>query len=236
MLCNHALMRVLSILTIIFISYLPSHAGSIVCLSGEEGEGTMIEFEYDAVGNIVRQDIYKPPIANFTFAPASGDFFIALRDVAFTDLSTGNPSPDTWSWDFGDIDRNSSSEQNPLHPFTTEGNYTITLDISNPCGSDQTTKDIEVLPCPNRKVRVEGINPGIHDSLFDAYNAAGDGDIIRSQAVHFTNNLIIAKNLTIEGGYNCDFIPIISGYTTIHGSLTVDSGTFTVNASNLVLD
>ena len=47
----------------------------------------------------------------------------ALLDVQFEDISSG--SPDSWTWDFGD--GNTSTDQNPLHTYATEGDYTVTL-------------------------------------------------------------------------------------------------------------
>ncbi|EHQ36135.1 lectin like domain-containing protein [Methanoplanus limicola] len=61
--------------------------------------------------------------ANFTASPLSG---AAIRQVNFTDLSTG--SPDTWTWDFGD--GLTSSEQNPVHNYTSSGKYSVTLTVS----------------------------------------------------------------------------------------------------------
>ncbi len=46
--------------------------------------------------------------------------------VAFTDLSTGNPT--SWMWDFGD--GTTSTDQNPIHTYTQTGNYTVTLTIT----------------------------------------------------------------------------------------------------------
>lgn len=53
--------------------------------------------------------------------------------VAFTDLSTGNPT--SWLWDFGD--GSYSTEQNPVHEYTMQGTYNVCLTISSPDGSCQ---------------------------------------------------------------------------------------------------
>lgn len=46
--------------------------------------------------------------------------------VQFADLSTG--SPDEWAWNFGD--GTSSTEQHPVHTYSSAGTYTVTLTAS----------------------------------------------------------------------------------------------------------
>jgi Flp pilus assembly protein TadG len=50
--------------------------------------------------------------------------------VQFTDTSTGDPS--TWAWDFGDesSNDNSSADRNPVHEYSADGNYTVTLTVN----------------------------------------------------------------------------------------------------------
>ena len=54
----------------------------------------------------------------------------------FTDLSTNIPI--TWEWDFGDGE--TSSEQHPIHEYTTEGIYAVTLVATNLLGPDTEIK------------------------------------------------------------------------------------------------
>jgi PKD repeat protein len=68
------------------------------------------------------------PIANFSADLTSGD---PTLEVTFTDLSA--PSATGWTWDFGDT--GSSSDQNPVHPYTTPGTYTVSLTASNASGT-----------------------------------------------------------------------------------------------------
>ena len=60
--------------------------------------------------------------------------------VRFTDTSTGDPT--SWSWDFGD--GVTSTEQNPVHTYTTPGTYTATLTVTNAVGSDSARQTITV--------------------------------------------------------------------------------------------
>lgn len=52
--------------------------------------------------------------------------------VAFSDASTGTPT--TWFWDFGD--GTTSTLQNPVHTYTTQGTFNVCLTVTNACGSN----------------------------------------------------------------------------------------------------
>jgi PKD repeat protein len=68
------------------------------------------------------------PLADFAASPLSGNLPLS---VAFTDMSTGNPT--TWSWDFGD--GVTSTQQNPSHTYTLAGIYTVSLTVTNAYGT-----------------------------------------------------------------------------------------------------
>jgi PKD repeat protein len=75
-----------------------------------------------------------PPVAAFTANTTAGKTPLV---VAFTDASTGSPTG--WNWTFGD--GTTSSEQDPVHVFTTPGQFTVSLQVTNSDGSDTTTKE-----------------------------------------------------------------------------------------------
>ncbi|AKB53000.1 cell surface protein (plasmid) [Methanosarcina barkeri MS] len=84
------------------------------------------------------------PVASFTADPTEGS---APLTVQFTDTSTNSPTQ--WNWDFGD--GNTSTEQNPVHVFSDEGMYSVTLVAINGDGSsDPRSMDIKVnrIPTP----------------------------------------------------------------------------------------
>jgi PKD repeat protein/FtsP/CotA-like multicopper oxidase with cupredoxin domain len=76
------------------------------------------------------------PVANFTALPLEGPAPLTVR---FMDNST---NAKTWNWSFGDnwmannINMSNSTLRNPTHTYLTAGNYTVTLDVTNPAGSD----------------------------------------------------------------------------------------------------
>jgi PKD repeat protein len=77
-------------------------------------------------------DFYPLPEAIFTF---TGD-----PTVSFTDLSTN--SPDSWFWNFDD--GGFSSEQNPVHTFTTNDTYNVCLEVTNAGGVDVVCQDVVI--------------------------------------------------------------------------------------------
>jgi PKD repeat protein len=77
--------------------------------------------------------VAEAPNADFIGSPTSG---VAPLTANFTDQSTGQIT--SWSWDFGD--GGTSTEQNPPHTYNDVGNYTVSLTVSGPEGSDTETK------------------------------------------------------------------------------------------------
>ncbi|MDD4217166.1 MAG: PKD domain-containing protein, partial [Bacteroidales bacterium] len=74
----------------------------------------------------------NPPVANFSGTPTT---ILEGESVAFTDASQYAAE---WAWTFGD--GGTSTEQNPVHTYTTAGTYTVSLTVTNPLNSDTETK------------------------------------------------------------------------------------------------
>lgn len=87
--------------------------------------------------------------ADFTVDKSSGE---APVSVQFFDRSTRNPL--TWNWDFGD--GSSSREASPLHTYENDGQYTVSLTVTNKAGKDVITK--------KGLIFVAGRSPGRPDS------------------------------------------------------------------------
>lgn len=86
------------------------------------------------------------PIANFSGTPTSGCNSLT---VTFTDLSIGSPT--AWSWSFpGGVPAVFVGQTPPPVTYGAPGNYTVTLTVTNPSGSDAETKTnyIVVNNCP----------------------------------------------------------------------------------------
>jgi PKD repeat protein len=79
-------------------------------------------------------EIYGMPIANF-------GLIMNGNEVSFLDSSMNSQ---ILSWNFGD--GNSSYIDNPTHIYTNNGNYTVSMIVENPCGTDTMTTEIGIFP------------------------------------------------------------------------------------------
>lgn len=89
---------------------------------------------YDTVLIVVNPS----PVGAFTFSQTNLTY-------TFTDASTG--SPISWQWNFGD--GNTDTIQNPVHTYTANGTYTVTLTVSNGLCADVITQTITVVSVNN---------------------------------------------------------------------------------------
>lgn len=67
--------------------------------------------------------------ASFSAKPTEGPVPLPVR---FTDTSTG--IPEKWKWMFGD--GTTSTDENPLHTYTTEGSFSVSLTVENEYGAN----------------------------------------------------------------------------------------------------
>ncbi|WP_052727984.1 PKD domain-containing protein [Methanosarcina vacuolata] len=72
------------------------------------------------------------PVAAFSATPTSGN---APLKVQFTDKSTGSPT--SWKWTFGD--GKTSTVKTPVHTYSKEGKYTVSLTVKNAAGTNTKT-------------------------------------------------------------------------------------------------
>jgi PKD repeat protein len=72
------------------------------------------------------------PVASFTQVNS-------FLTVALTSTSTVSGNA-TYAWDFGD--GNTSTMMNPSHVYSTVGSFTVTLTVTNECGSNTTTQTV----------------------------------------------------------------------------------------------
>jgi len=103
--------------------------GSVFVTGGSEGFDT--GFDYVTIN--YSSGPSDPPIADFTANVATGTFPLTVQ---FTDQSIGSPTG--WVWNFGD--GGSSTLQNPSYTYTSAGNFTVSLTVDGPGGTDSATK------------------------------------------------------------------------------------------------
>ncbi len=95
-------------------------------VSGPGGSNSMAK---DCYINVTE----PPPVAAFRAEPTSGT---APLEVAFFDQSAG--AIDSWYWEFGD--GTTADTRNPGHKYLKPGQYTVTLTIKGPGGTDTEKK------------------------------------------------------------------------------------------------
>ena len=70
-------------------------------------------------------------------------------------LSIANSSlyADTYFWEFGD--GNTSTEENPVHTYQADGNYTVSLTVENNCASFSVNQNITIISAPTASFNAE---------------------------------------------------------------------------------
>ncbi len=116
-----------------------------VSLTVTGDDGTVTEEMVDYICVVAQ------PSANFSASATAG---MMPLSVTFTDTSTGIPTG--WLWTFGD--GATSTQQNPVHTYAVAGTYTVSLNVTNPAGSDSLTKAdlVSVAPAPTTSVPSSG--------------------------------------------------------------------------------
>ncbi len=79
----------------------------------------------------------RPPAVLAAAFSAEATEICAGESVAFMDESTG--SPESWLWTFEGGDPATSTDQNPVVAYNTEGLYDVTLEITNGSGTNSIT-------------------------------------------------------------------------------------------------
>lgn len=74
-----------------------------------------------------------PPVTNFAALSTQS----CIGSIQFSDSSTYIPT--SWLWNFGD--GNTSTSQNPVHKYSANGTYTVSLTATNAYGNNTNTKN-----------------------------------------------------------------------------------------------
>ncbi|WP_206082202.1 PKD domain-containing protein [Maribellus sediminis] len=180
--------------------------------------------------NVLAKIESKKLIADFTSDKTSISFG---EEVAFTDLSSGDPI--SWLWDFGD--GGTSTEQNPVHLYDKPGKFDVSCIVSNGEQSDTITKlaYINVLASETIFVSTEGSNESGDGTEFNPYltiqfaiDVANPGDTIFVFSGNYYENIVLKDDLYVRSENN--------EKTTIIGQALVDGIVNFNNISNCVLD
>jgi hypothetical protein len=155
--------------------------------------------------------------ASFTHSPASP---VIGKPVEFTDTSTGAPT--AWQWNLGD--GTVSTDQNPIHAYTTAGTYGITLTIT--AGSDSKTAADTITVNPADVITAA--SPSLADVRAAIASAAsGDTVVVPAGAATWTDQLVITKGISLIGAG--------AGNTVITGAYDAPSISNVVLTTNYLL-
>jgi len=84
------------------------------------------------------------------------NYFREQLEISFTNTSVGEG--DSYLWDFGD--GATSTDENPTHTYATEGEYEVTLEVTNECGTSTYTETVLANSLPSAGFEVAGDSEG----------------------------------------------------------------------------
>jgi PKD repeat protein len=145
------------------------------------------------------------PIADFTVDKTSG---CAPLTIQFTDTSIGSPT--TWSWGFGD--GGNSTAQSPSHQYSSAGNYTVSLTVSNACDNDTKIETNYVTVYPKPTATASSNSPVLKGATIELYGGP---------------NGMVSYNWTGPNGFTSTL-----QNPTILNATTAMAGTYTLTVTN----
>jgi PKD repeat protein len=138
--------------------------------------------------------VTKTNLITVTAAPLDAGFAVDTTEgpapltVNFTDQSTGEVTD--WFWDFGD--GLVGGAQYPTHTYREPGNYTVSLTVSGPNGSDQETK--------TALIKVNGEESPLEGKLEHGEVRVNHDWKRVDFALPFNDPIVVAKPLSLNGG------------------------------------
>lgn len=152
---------------------------------------------YSISGKYILGDNSQPPIANFQASTNCGT-------VQFQDASTNLVV--SYLWDFGDD--TTSTERNPTHTYANNGNYTVSLKVTNNSGENiEVRNDFITIAIPNQPQAVDqsicanesASLVGTGSTNYRWYDAAIGGSLIHTGATLTLASVSTSKTYYLEG-------------------------------------
>ena len=154
------------------------------------------------------------PVANFTSDVTN---VTAGGEVNFTDQSTGNITSRNWAFDGGTP--SSSTQQNPTITYNTAGNYTVSLTVTGPGGSDTETKTNYITVSGGGTSQSLSLNEGYQ--FVSSYAIPENPDMMEVLSDILNDNLIFVRSS--DGGVfrkiGPNWVNGIGDWTTVEGYL-----------------
>ena len=102
----------------------------------------------DVISSTNYLEVQETPLADFSFN-------LNGNEVTFTDFSV---FADEYIWDFGD--GNSSTDPNPIHTYTGDGDFLVLLTVINDCGENTVSTMISISLAPQASFQPTGSTVG----------------------------------------------------------------------------
>ena len=169
----------------------------------------------------ITQEIYVPaiPQADFTFTDQCLN-----ESVQFTDQSSSTIPITIWKWSFGD--GQTSTSQNPVHSYASEGIYNVELELTNQDGCSNTINyNVEVYPLAN-------ISFSTIDVCLNEPNSFSNSTTISSGSLNYNWDF---GDGTHAGGFEPNHTYLTDGSYTVILEATSNHGCITSNQIMLII-
>jgi len=123
----------------------------------KEAKGPILTITTNAGGEITDVDFISNIIPDIP-APVAAFAIEDREDGSFRFVDQSTNEPLSWTWDFGD--GNTSTEQNPIHTYTSSGTFNVCLTASNSTGSNTACQEVQVFLPPVAAFDIDTIGNG----------------------------------------------------------------------------
>jgi len=136
--------------------------------------GPRIVDAIEMVAKLIHPECFSLPVSNFSTNTTSGDSSLSVQFTDFSQNATG------WNWDFGDGD--TSTDQSPMHTYSTAGTYTANLTVSNTNGTSSQTTIINV-----KESSSSGGSSSSHHSSSSGSSSSGNTNTVSASLENESN-------------------------------------------------
>jgi PKD repeat protein len=135
----------------------------------------------------------------------------AGQPVVFTNHTTGS-APITYAWDFGD-GVGASTETDPTYAYSLMGTYTVTLQATNPYGTDVNHHAVTINPVSLTGVDLTQVTPG---PIFSGHLVEFSADLLPDPATKpYTYTIDFGDGITLTSTSSLDPLEFSHTYTSI---------------------